>query len=41
MYKIVKPSQTHAFGGGGGGGDEVYKIVDRLNVGNQPIYCKF
>ena len=34
MYKIVKPSQTHAFGGGGGGGDEVYKIVDRLNVGN-------
>ena len=33
MYKIVKPSQTHAFGGGGGGG-EVYKIADRLNVGN-------
>ena len=32
MYKIVKPSQTHAVGGGGG--DEVYKIVDRLNVGN-------
>ena len=38
MYKIVKPSQTHAFLGGGGwggeGGDKVHNIVDGLNGGN-------